>query len=129
LFSNLGLFCAGMSNNLLLVEDNPLSRRNLAMFLQQAEFTVHQVDNGEAAMELISRVNFEVVISDLRLPGKVNGLDVLKYQNDKGSGKRLILITAFGSEQAQVEAAAAGALYLEKPISLRGLLDTIQSTH
>jgi DNA-binding response OmpR family regulator len=118
-----------MSSNLLLVEDNPLSRRNLAMFLQQAEFTVHQVDNGEAAMELISRVKFEVVISDLRLPGKVNGLDVLKYQNDKGSGKRLILITAFGSEQAQVEAAAAGALYLEKPISLRGLLDTIQSTH
>lgn len=118
-----------MSCNLLLVEDNPLSRRNLAMFLQQAEFTVHQVDNGEAAMELISRVKFEVVITDLRLPGKVNGLDVLKYQNDMGSGKRLILITAFGSEQAQVEAAAAGALYLEKPISLRGLLDTIQSTH
>jgi DNA-binding NtrC family response regulator len=117
-----------MSCNLLLVEDNPLSRRNLAMFLQQAEFTVHQADNGEAAMELISRVKFEVVISDLRLPGKVNGLDVLKYQNDRGSGKRLILITAFGSEQAQVEAAAAGALYLEKPISLRGLLDTIQST-
>jgi two-component system, NtrC family, nitrogen regulation response regulator NtrX len=129
LFSDLGLFCAGMSSNVLLVEDNPLSRRNLAMFLQQAEFTVHQVDNGEAAMELISRIKFDIVISDLRLPGKANGLDVLKYQNNIGSGKRLILITAFGSEQAQIEAAAAGALYMEKPISLRGLLDTIQPTH
>ena len=69
-----------MSCNLLLVEDNPLSRRNLAMFLQQAEFTVHQTDNGEAALELISRVDFDIVISDFRLPGKVNGLDVLKYQ-------------------------------------------------
>lgn len=118
-----------MSSNVLLVEDNPLSRRNLAMFLQQAEFTVHQVDSGEAAMELMSRIRFDIVISDLRLPGKANGLDVLKYQNNTGSGKRLILITAFGSEQAQIEAAAAGALYLEKPISLRGLLDTIQSTH
>ena len=118
-----------MSCNLLLVEDNPLSRRNLAMFLQQAEFTVHQADNGEVALELISRVNFEIVISDLRLPGKVNGLDVLKYQKGMDSGKRLILITAFGSEQAQAEAAAVGARYLEKPISLRDLLDTIQSTH
>ena len=118
-----------MSSNVLLVEDNPLSRRNLAMFLQQAEFTVHQVDNGEAAMELISRIKFDIVISDLRLPGKANGLDVLKYQNNTDSRKRLILITAFGSEQAQIEAAAAGALYLEKPISLRGLLDTIQSAH
>jgi DNA-binding NtrC family response regulator len=117
-----------MSCNLLLVEDNPLSRRNLTMFLQ-TEFTVHQTDNGEAALELISRINFEVVISDFRLPGKVNGLDVLKYQNGRDSGKRLILITAFGSEQAQAEAAAVGALYLEKPISLRDLLDTIQSTH
>ena len=80
-------------------------------------------------MELISRIKFDIVISDLRLPGKANGLDVLKYQNNIGSGKRLILITAFGSEQAQIEAAAAGALYMEKPISLRGLLDTIQPTH
>jgi DNA-binding response OmpR family regulator len=119
-----------MSCNLLLVEDNPLSRRNLAMFLQQAEFTVHQTDNGEAALELISQVDFDVVISDFRLPGKVNGLDVLKYQSCRGSGKRLrlILITAFGSEQAQAEAAAVGALYFEKPISLRDLLDTIQVT-
>ena len=99
------------------------------MFLQQAEFTVHQADNGEVALELISRVNFEIVISDLRLPGKVNGLDVLKYQKGMDSGKHLILITAFGSEQAQAEAAAVGARYLEKPISLRDLLDTIQSTH
>ncbi|HUC99014.1 MAG TPA: response regulator [Candidatus Polarisedimenticolaceae bacterium] len=118
-----------MSCNLLLVEDNPLSRRNLAIFLQQAEFTVHQTDNGEAALELISRVNFDVVISDFRLPGKVNGLDVLKYQSCRGSGKRLILITAFGSEQAQAEAASVGALYFEKPISLRDLLDTIHITH
>ena len=118
-----------MSCNLLLVEDNPLSRRNLAMFLQEAEFTVHQTDNGEAALELISRVNFEVVISDFRLPGKINGLDVLTYQNSRDSGKRLILITAFGSEQAQAEAAAVGALYLEKPLSLRDLLDTIQPAH
>jgi DNA-binding response OmpR family regulator len=118
-----------MSCNLLLVEDNPLSRRNLAMFLQQAEFTVHQVENGEDALDLISRVPFDIVISDFRLPGKVNGLDVLKYQNYMSSGKRLILITAFGSEQAQAEAAAAGARYLEKPISLSALLDTIQPTH
>jgi DNA-binding NtrC family response regulator len=118
-----------MPCNLLLVEDNPLSRRNLALFLQQAEFTIHQTDNAEAALELIPRINFEVVISDFRRPGKVNGLDVLTYQNCRDSGKRLILITAFGSEQAQAEAAAVGALYLEKPISLRDLLDTIQPTH
>ena len=117
-----------MSCNLLLVEDNPLSRRNIAMFLQQAEFNVHQVDNGEAALELISRIKFNVVISDLCLPGSVNGLEVLKYQSQMDPGKRLILITACGSEHAQAQAQAVGALYREKPISLCGVLESIQTT-
>jgi hypothetical protein len=45
------------------------------------------------------------------------------------AGKRLILITAFGSEQAQAEAKAVGALYIEKPISLSGLLQSLQPLH
>ncbi len=118
-----------MSCNLLLVEDNPLSRRNIAMFLQNAEFTVHQAENGETALQLISQIKFDVVISDFRLPGRVNGLDVLKYQSRMDAGKRLILITAFGSEQAQAEAKAVGALYIEKPISLSGLLQSLEPLH
>jgi DNA-binding NtrC family response regulator len=114
-----------MPANLLLVEDNPLARRNLATFLEHAEHNVHQAETGEAALELIARTRFDVVISDLRLPGRVTGLDVLKYQNQISPETRLILITAFSSAEAQAEAESVGALYIEKPLSLTDLLAKI----
>ena len=111
-----------MSCNLLLVEDDPLSRRNLMMFLQQSGHNVHQTNTGEAALDLIARINFDVVISDLRLPGNINGLDVLRHHSKTLPGKRLVLVTAFGSDDVRVAAEELGAFYMEKPISLNALL-------
>lgn len=70
-----------MPCTILLVEDEPLARRNIAIFLQRASHNVHQAETGEAAMELISRMSFNAVISDFRLPGKINGIDVLRHQS------------------------------------------------
>ena len=118
-----------MACNLLLVEDDALSRRNLTIYLQQSAHKVFQTDTGEAALELMSRVNFDVVISDLRLPGRINGIDVLRQHSQMLPEKRLILMTAFGSDKLRVEAEAVGALYREKPISMDDLLGTFQIPH
>jgi DNA-binding NtrC family response regulator len=115
-----------MSCNILVVEDEPLGRRNMTIFLQLASHNVHQAETGEAAVDLISRINFNTVISDFRLPGRINGIDVLKHQRDRSPGKRLVLITAFGSAQVQSDAEALGAIYMEKPLSLSELLSTIE---
>ena len=64
-----------MSCTLLLVEDDPLSRRNLSLFLQQSEHTVYQAESGEVALQLMARIDFDVVVSDLRLPGRISGID------------------------------------------------------
>jgi DNA-binding response OmpR family regulator len=116
-----------MACNLLLVEDDALSRRNLTIYLQQSAHNVFQTHTGEAALELMSRVNFNVVISDLRLPGRINGIDVLRHHSQIRPGKRLILLTAFGSDEVRADAEAIGALYLEKPISLDDLLTSVQT--
>jgi DNA-binding NtrC family response regulator len=115
-----------MSCNILVVEDEPLGRRNITIFLQRASHNVHQAETGEAAVDLISRINFNTVISDFRLPGRINGIDVLKHQRDRSPGKQLVLMTAFGSAQVQSEAEALGAVYMEKPLSLRELLSSIE---
>jgi DNA-binding response OmpR family regulator len=116
-----------MACNLLLVEDDALSRRNLTIYLQQSAHNVFQTHTGEAALELMSRVNFDVVISDLRLPGRINGIDVLRQHSQMLPGKRLILLTAFGSDEVRVEAEAVGALYHEKPISMDDLLVSVKT--
>ena len=103
-----------MACNVLLVEDDPLSRRNLTIYLQQSAHNVIQTDTGEAAVELMSQVDFDVVISDLRLPGRINGMDVLRHHSQMHPGRRLILLTAFGSDETRAEAEAVGRTLLRK---------------
>src|SRR4029453_13737216 len=115
-----------MSCNILLVEDEPLARRNITIFLQRASHNVHQAETGEAAVDLISRINFNTVISDFRLPGRINGIDVLKHQWERSPGNRLVFVTGFGSAQLQSNAQELGSVYMEKPLSLNDLLLSIE---
>jgi DNA-binding NtrC family response regulator len=99
----------------LLVEDEPIARRNITHVLRRATHKVYEAESGEAAaLDLIDRVSFNSVISDFRLPGRINGLDVLKHHNALAPGRRLLLITAFGSDDVRSETEAMGALYMEK---------------
>jgi DNA-binding NtrC family response regulator len=116
-----------VSCSVLIVEDEAISRRNIAIFLQMAAYKVFQAETGEAAVDLIGQVSFDIVISDFRLPGKLNGIEVLKHQSVRAPGKRLVLITAFGSDEVLSEAKRLGAIYIEKPLSLSNLLSSIET--
>ena len=116
-----------MSCKILLVDDEPGARRNISVFLHGASHNVHEADTGEVAFGLISRMSFDTVISDFRLPGRLNGIDVLRHQRDTAPGTRLILITGFGSAKVLSDAEAIGADYLEKPLLLTELLSKIET--
>jgi DNA-binding response OmpR family regulator len=116
-----------MPCSILLVEDEPIARRNITLFLQQAKHKVHEAETGEAAVSLISRMQFNNVICDFRLPGRMNGIDVLKRQQEASPGKRLVLITAFGSDDVREQAEELGAVYMEKPLSLGELLANLDT--
>ena len=66
-----------MSYNLLVVDDKDLPRRNLTIFFTQLGHAVCEANSGEAALELLARNNFDVVISDLRLPGGTDGMGLV----------------------------------------------------
>lgn len=117
-----------MARSVLLVEDSSPARRNIATFLERAGYQVAQADTGEDAVRLIEASgNFDVVVSDLRMPGMINGLDVLSLQNriapHAGSS---ILMTAFGSDQIRAQTRRLGAAYIEKPVKLNSLLLEIE---
>jgi DNA-binding response OmpR family regulator len=56
---------------ILLVEDRSLSRQNVARFFDISGYEVYQAENGENAIALLSCTKFDVVISDLNLPGQI----------------------------------------------------------
>jgi CheY-like chemotaxis protein len=112
----------------LLVEDDTLTRRNVATYLRRAQFDVEEAATGEEAVRLIKAIdNYDVVITDLRMPGMTNGIDVLTTQQQISPGTAFVLTTAFGNDHVQEQAHSLGAVYLEKPISLPELLLTISN--
>jgi DNA-binding NtrC family response regulator len=116
-----------MAPSVLLVEDSSLARRNIATFLERAGYQVAQADTGEDALRLLQTSgNFDVVVSDLRMPGMINGLDVLSFQSRIAPRTGSILMTAFGSDQIRDQTKELGASYMEKPIKLNSLLQEIE---
>lgn len=110
----------------LLVEDDTLTRRNTAIYLRRSQIEVDEAPNGEEAVRLITSIDkYDVLVSDLRMPGITDGMDVITCQQRVSPGTSCILVTAFGSAQLQKQAQALGVVYLEKPVSLADLLTKI----
>jgi CheY-like chemotaxis protein len=95
----------------------------MMLFSKTHGYDVLEVQRGEEALRLIRDVdNFDVVITDLRMPGMVDGLEVHRVQNEVSPAAKTILVTAYGSNQTKFQAAALGAVYLDKPVQPDDLL-------
>ena len=111
-----------MPIRVLLVEDDTLTRRNTALYLRRAQIEVDEATDGNEAIRLITSIDqYDVIISDLRMPGRVDGMDIITHQQRVSPGTLCILVTAFGSDQVQRRAQDLAVTYLEKPISLPDL--------
>jgi CheY-like chemotaxis protein len=115
-----------MPTRVLLVEDDILTRRNTAIYLRRAQMEVDEAANGDEAIHLITSIDqYDVLISDLRMPGISDGMDVIACQQRISPGTSCILVTAYGSAQVQKRAEDLDVIYLEKPVSLPELLSKV----
>ncbi|MFH0946671.1 MAG: sigma-54 dependent transcriptional regulator [Planctomycetota bacterium] len=99
----------------LLVDDEESIRVTLSDDLAEVGHVVTSLDNGAAALEALAADRFDVVISDLRMPG-ADGLEVLRTARERCPATEVILITAFGTVESAVDAMRMGAFhYVLKP--------------
>ena len=118
-----------MPTRVLLVEDDTLTRRNTALYLRRAQIEVDEAASGAEALQLIDSIDqYDVVISDLRMPGYSDGMDVISHQIQVSPRTSCFLVTAFGSDQIQQRAQNLHVTYLEKPISLAHLLSEVRAS-
>src|SRR5918911_1706475 len=110
-----------MGRVILFIEDDRISRRNIAAFIRCSGHEVHEAEDGEAGFELLSSTDFDVVISDLKLPGSINGIEILAATKRLPRLIKTILITGFGSEEDETRAALIGATYIRKPLRFEEL--------
>jgi len=107
---------------ILLVDDEPLMRLSMVDALEGAGYDVHAAASGTEGIEAIRLKTFDLVITDLRLPG-ADGLTVLKAAKDKAPQTEVLVITAHGSVETAVGAMKLGAFdYITKPFQMDELL-------
>ena len=112
---NRGLDPDSLPMEVLLVEDEDSIRITLADDLEAAGFRVVAVKDGNEAKALLETRVFDVMISDMRLPGK-GGMDLLHLSRQVRPATAVILITGYGTIETAVEALRAGAYhYVLKP--------------
>ncbi|HXV35777.1 MAG TPA: sigma-54 dependent transcriptional regulator [Myxococcota bacterium] len=108
---------------ILVVEDNDTLRRAVALALRD-RWEVLEVASGDDAIERISDAAcdpFDVVVTDLRLPGR-DGVSVLRAARDRDAATSVLILTAYGSIETAVEAMRLGAYdFVQKPLDLEQL--------
>lgn len=112
-------------NNLriLVVDDDPVTRTLLKKRLAKEDYAVETVDDGVQAIEKISSTVYDVVMTDLMMPGGVDGIGVLEATKQTSTKTEVILITAHASVDNAIVAMKKGAIdYLQKPINFDELL-------
>lgn len=111
---------------ILVVDDERRMCESLQTLLSKSGYEVTAVEKGEEALNKISKSDFDLVITDIKMP-QVDGLDILKAARTKDIDALVILMTGYASLESAISAINQGAYdYLLKPIEFNDLKLTIQ---
>jgi DNA-binding response OmpR family regulator len=119
---------ARMSLRALVVDDEPGVRFFLEETLRRAGHSVVSAANGEEALTRLRETRFDLLLLDLKLGGRVDGLRVLESVKWRWPGTLVIVLTAHGSLDSAVEAIQEGVDgYLLKPVEPAEVRQAIQT--
>ena len=121
-----------MTLRLILVDDQEMYRLGFRMLLETQEGVevVGEAEDGRAAVDLIERVEADIVLMDVRMP-RMNGIDATRtVVQCAADGPRVIVLTTFDLDEYAYEAIRAGASgFLLKDASLEELMAAIHHVH
>ncbi|MCC7429567.1 sigma-54-dependent Fis family transcriptional regulator [bacterium] len=111
-----------MPEKILVVDDEINIRESISYILKKNNYDVEICQDGEEALELISKENFTLVISDISMP-KLDGISLLTKITEISPKTFVIIITAYASIETAVKALRLGAFdYIIKPLNLNELV-------
>ncbi|QDV85059.1 sigma-54-dependent transcriptional regulator [Stieleria magnilauensis] len=105
--------------NLLIVDDEPNLRSGLARGLSKVAGTIETAASVNEGLDKFDAGNFQLVITDVRMPGDRDGLELISWIQRRKPGTTTIVITAHGSMETAVDAMRRGAFdFISKPVDL-----------
>src|SRR5688572_25155699 len=114
-------------SRILLIDDDPGVRDSMERMLRNAGYAVQSAPTGEEGFELARGGGFDVILSDMRMPG-ISGLDILRQLRDVRVDAAFIIMTGFGTVDTAVEAMKLGAVdFVQKPFFRDELLMRVRA--
>lgn len=111
----------------LIVDDEKNIRLTLALALEKLNIPVDTAANGEEALKKLAEKSYALMLLDLRMPG-IDGLEVLRRVPGVRPEVKVVIITAWGSIEAAVEAMKLGAVdFLQKPFDAEDVRELVSS--
>jgi len=111
---------------LLLVDDDGVNRYTVSKALQRVGYLVAEVNSGEAALEHYDKTDFDLVLSEIDLPG-IDGIELLQGIKRKSADAIVVLMTEQASLETAVQALRFGAYdYLIKPCSSEVIRESVE---
>src|SRR5437870_590111 len=118
---------ADQQKHLLLVEDETPLRQAVAEQLGDRGYRVEQADSGEAAIAKLADFAYDIIVTDLRLPG-IDGSAVLEAAVERYPEIIAIVVTGYGTVKDAVEAIKRGAWdFVSKPFQIDELLHVLDA--
>ena len=116
---------------ILVIEDEPSVSAFVKAALERRGYTVVEASSGAAGLEKLASGSFAGVISDIRMPGSINGADVHDWirKNRPELSNRIILISGdTANSETQSLLASSPTPCLEKPFRVQKLISTVEKT-
>lgn len=110
-------FLSGSAPTILVVDDDDVIRLLLRQFLESEGYTVEEAENGQKALDKLSRQSFDLIILDIAMPG-IDGPDVCEtITTSYDAPPPILMVTAHEDEESVERSFKAGAIdYIRKPI-------------
>jgi two-component system response regulator AtoC len=114
------------AQRVLVVDDEENIRHSLSLLLKKEGYTVDTAHDGDAALDVLSRNEYQAVLCDLRMPNR-DGISLLRELHVRGVEATVIVMSAYADIDTALEALGAGAYdYVAKPFKKDEILFTIR---
>ncbi len=113
-------------HTILLVDDDKEFRKAMKKMFENSGYAAVIAADGNEALDALSNEDFDLVISDLRMPN-LNGVELMEELRRRGLETPIVFLTAFGEVESYMDLMNLGAFeYLNKPVKSKEILEVVR---
>jgi CheY-like chemotaxis protein len=117
-----------VGSRVLLVEDEPLIRSVIADELRDRGYEVLEAETGDEAAQLLERESFDLLLTDVRMPGKLDGIDLAHRARSVLPRLPVLVVSGYAEQiSARLATLTAPMAFVAKPFPMSRVLGSIRT--